>query len=394
MIKKVVAVLLAAVLMCISIPADETLPDNPAKVAGYYQSDEADIILLANGTAYSVEESSDKLLDGPYNYSVQFDGDDFIISTGDTYGFFQTQKDKGKTDNGGTYYAVYAEYLGKENEVGFKEGKQIRVGEFIFDNDYDVYERNSLTSFFGSEMGEMASGKMEGDGFDSPEEALTHYIEGLKNNDINQMIEAFAVETFAENYSLTKMVDRIQAYTPTIGYIPNISDFSLQLNIEKRRSDIVNAIRNHYLVLEGSKAVLGENAYTSIPLNDNYDTAQDLVDDLFLSDDAEILDNIEFKNEFIDPAALSENYAAERNQENMKSQIAPYAGEDVASVVAKFYCNGEEVLLMADAVQFNGKWYLNSMGGNIGALLGITAYVYGMVPLQYDEEGYFEELLG
>ena len=392
--KLLTAIVLVVGMMNLAAGAEELQESNPAKVAGYYHNEGADIIMLANGTAYSLEEGTESLLEGPIDYSVLCSGNDFILERKKSYSYFQLQEENGKTENGGHYYAVYTEYIGDVDEVGFKEGKQVNFEGYIFDNDYEVYERDSLMSFFGESVGSMGSGKMEGEGFDTPEQALETYIEGLKNNDVDQMIAAFAVETYVENYSLTKMVERLQSYQPVIGYIPSISDYSVRLNIEKRRSDITNAIRNQYLVLQGSKTVLGDNAYTSITMKDTYETAQELVDDLFVSDDTSILDSIEFKGEFISPSALSDLYDSENNQEIMKKQLAPFAGEDITSVAARFYCDGYPVLITADAIMYNGRWYLNSMSGNIGSLMGISSYLQGIIPLKYDEDGYFAELIG
>lgn len=180
-------------------------------------------------------------------------------------------------------------------------------------------ETSSLTtdsSPIGQKLGEVthtpttSSAKMEGEGFFSPEEAAAAYISGLQENDISKMISAFAVETYAANYSLNQMVERLGTYMPSLGYIPPISEFSLQLNTEERRSAIVDAIKGHYLVLTGSGAVLGENAGIAVPLNE-YSSSDKLLDSLFVSDDTPYLSQIRFEEEFIDPATLNPNYTSD-----------------------------------------------------------------------------------
>lgn len=49
---------------------------------------------------------------------------------------------------------------------------------------------------------------------------------------------------------------------------------------------------------------------------------------------------------------------------------------------------------MADAIKMNGKWYLNTFNGNISNLVGLSAYIPGIIPLSYDENGDFAELIG
>ena len=393
----VLALLTALIPACTlssAVMAENANEGNPAQIVGYYHSDEADILMLANGTGYTVDASSDHLLDGPYDFTVFFSGDDFVIAGDESYILFREQKEKGRSEGGGRYYAVYTDFLGMGSEIIFDEGKQVRFGDYIFDNDYTVYLRESLMTFFGENIGVGATGRMEGNGFDTPEDALGAYIEGLIDNSIEEMIAAYAVETYAENFSIVRMTERIGVYQPSYGFIPNISAYSMQLNVEKRRSDIITAIRNQYLVLQGSKTVLGEDAYRAIPLKDWNDSAADLINDLFISDDAGILETIEFNGEFYDPGKLSKNYSAEQNRKYRRRQAEYMGAEDLVSVAAKFYSNTEPVVIMADAVRYDGRWYLSSMSGNIGSLLGLTHYVYGMLPLRYDEEGELSELFG
>lgn len=401
--KKIVLMVLGTVLMTgiliASAAGEELQKGNPSKVAGYYHADDLDLLLLANGTGYSVDKDSDNLLDGPYDFSVLFAGDNFIIESDDSFVLFMKQKEKEKSESGGTYYAAYQEYEGLE-EDGFDEGKQVRFGGYVFDNDYEVVERNSLISFFGEGITGGSYGKVEGAGYKTPEEALEAYIEGLKNNDVDQMLSAFAVESFAENYSIEKMIERLRAYMPTSGYVPTISDFSLRLNTEQRRAEISRALRNNYLVLTESKAILGDNAGYPIPLSD-YETEADeneparaLADDLFISDDSSVLGSIEFREEFIDPAKLSDAYNKETVRETMERQMAQYGGQDMESVAALFYCEGEPVFLCADAIQYDGLWYLCSLGGTVSAILGMDANLSGMFPVKYDEEGVLKDALG
>ena len=60
---------------------------------------------------------------------------------------------------------------------------------------------------------DLSSGKLEGPGFDTPEEALACYMEGLKNLDFEQMLSAFAWETQAEHYSIDMFFNRVKPHT-------------------------------------------------------------------------------------------------------------------------------------------------------------------------------------
>jgi len=40
-------------------------------------------------------------------------------------------------------------------------------------------------------------------------------------------------------------------------------------------------------------------------------------------------------------------------------------------------------LLLVDAVEYSGKWYISQIGGNIGALLGVSHAWHGILPVGY-----------
>ena len=173
----------------------------------------------------------------------------------------------------------------------------------------------------------------------------------------------------------------------------------MRINTEQRRAEISRAIRNNYLVLTESKAILGDKVGYSIPVKeyeteaDVNDPAQAMVDDLFVSDDSSILGSIDFREEFIDPRKLSDEYNQDTVRESMKRQLEANGGEDMVSVAAVFYCEEEPIFLCADAIQYEGRWYLYNLGGVIGSILGLDSNTFGMFPVKYDNEGILEGAL-
>ena len=229
--------------------------------------------------------------------------------------------------------------------------------------------------------GETAVGRMEGDGFAMPEDAAAAYIRGLQENDLNAMLSAFAVETYAEKYSITKMIERVGTYTPTFRYLPNISPFSLQLNVEVRRSEIMNSIRSQYLVLTQAGQLSEEYLMKPVPMGDK--SAQEITDLLFAADDTPYLSNIRFENEFISPMVLSSNYMNQHNLANIGKQAETIGANAMMSVAAKLYVNDVPYLLTMDTVQYGRKWYVASFPGNIGMILGIDSAHAGLI--SFDE---------
>ncbi len=228
---------------------------------------------------------------------------------------------------------------------------------------------------------EVTSTKMEGDGFLTPRDALAAYIEGLQDNDIDEMISAFAVESVAVNYDLAKMVERTRAFMPSVGFVPNVNDLSTRINIENRRKTITDTIRSHYLALTESPLITGDNYGLPIMLSDEFESAQALVDTVFIPSNADLLGSIRFEGEYYSPALLSDHYMNMYNLENLKRQAEQVGAQGMTSVAAKFYCNDRPYLIAMDAVQYGTKWYLYSGIGNLANLLNIDAYKQGLIPL-------------
>lgn len=384
--------LTSGLLMGANAYAAEFTEADPASIAGYYHSDEQDALFLASGKGYSIDEDA---LDGPYAYSVLSDGDNFIFymdDEPDLAGCFAKLPEKGRTESGGVYYAFYTDCAGKADEVGFEEGKQVQFGDYVFDNDYEVVVRDSLSVFYDAEGAGPSgvSGKLEGEGFSSPEEAVSAYVKGLQDNDINEMLSAYAVETYVENYNLAREIESISAYSPQMKYIPTLSDMASSLNKEQRRTVIMNAIRYQYLLLTDSPVVVGENAGRTVALEDTDKTAEELIKELFVADDTPYLSEISFDGEFYDPAALDEEYLSKGIQKLLKKDAAAAGAEEVRSVVAKIRSAEREYILCMDTVRYEDRWYVFEASGTMGAMLGISVWYGGLMPVT---EGGLEEIL-
>ena len=55
---------------------------------------------------------------------------------------------------------------------------------------------------------------MEGPGYDSPEEAVTAYLEAMKKGDARGMLSTFAIETYVAEMDAQAYLERMWAFTP------------------------------------------------------------------------------------------------------------------------------------------------------------------------------------
>lgn len=224
------------------------------------------------------------------------------------------------------------------------------------------------------------SSKIESNGFNTPEEAVKEYFEGMKEGNTQRMIGAFAIESYVKNYDFEAAINRIRAYQVTQEIkFPNTSSSTTSLNVESRRSSIGNGVLIQFLFLADSEA-----DYTRPIKLENESEVKDFVVDFSASLDAIKLDSLKLLG-FIPPEKLSDHYSIEKNQENIAKQAKIAGPSKLESRAAIVEINSEKYLFCCDVGEYNGKWYLINFSGNIGNLLGISTFSSGILPLNIEE---------
>ena len=359
--------------------ADELPELEASEIAGYYYTADESILFLANGLAYTGFDS--ELRAAKTEIDVYGDSDNFIITS---QKYNQSLYFSRQTEKDGVYFAIYNEYIGSVGEADFKEGKHIIVGDYIFGNDYEVAQQSPLFDFFGIESADMSeSGNVEGTGFASPEEAVTGFIGGLQKHNVKQMEAAFAVETYAENYDLEKMIEGIAAYTNSLGFVPNTSEFAIEINTGKRQEMVLDQIRNLYLTLIKAKTHYGERTEYAVPYHSSETSMDEFMEETFPDNDRAF--EVIFEGKFISPEAVAQNYSSEKVQENMKNQSSYFKSDEIKSMVVLLEIDSEKYLLCMDVVLYGDKWYICNLSGTIGAVMGISRKNAGLYLMEDDE---------
>lgn len=212
--------------------------------------------------------------------------------------------------------------------------------------------------------------RYEGKGFDTPEEAVLCYVNGLKNLDFEQMLSAFAWETQAEHFSVTAHLTRLTSYSPSYRpRMPSTHEFLIEANLHAVRAGQTDAI---YRSLE---AYLLGDAFTdgkiiSLPSEEdveeflrNYDLGR-----------LEMLSNM--KNiRFVSPDSVTESkFSLEQNQKNLIAQTSWYCADEIVNLVALADV-GDELLYVAPTVaRYGDRWYLVSVGSLTSSIRGVDAF--------------------
>lgn len=227
--------------------------------------------------------------------------------------------------------------------------------------------------------GGSAAGSVEGNGFKSPIAAAEHYLEALRDGDVNEMLACCAVESLVDNYDAVACVERYTAIIPSFEVYVQESDFDRSLNIERRRAYLANQISRSVYVLSGSSFYI-DNFAVSVSA---YDSAKDLVEDILPTKLDKHTSTIIKIDEISDQELLGDKATDMREYFNSKIKgqyMDIYGCDDYASVSLQFECDGITYCFFADAAKYGGKWYICQLGGYNGSILGLPTTYGGIVP--------------
>lgn len=227
--------------------------------------------------------------------------------------------------------------------------------------------------------------KLEGEGYDTPEEAVTAYAEYLKAGDFEGILSTFAMESYEENYSVEMFYDRLRAFSPGIAtggqqlvMLGNDSVLTSSVNLENRRAYISSSVFRQMIVPMAAQVDDEELAST---LTSGRTFAIDDDDDLetlmeFLNSDPKF-ENIEI-GDFLDESDFDFDFdkaLEEYNKHKKKSW-----GGDIENICMELEIDGDDYILFMTCVCYDDKWYVAEFGNFFSLSCGIMSQAAGLCP--------------
>ena len=217
---------------------------------------------------------------------------------------------------------------------------------------------------------------IEGQGYASAEDAVSAYLDALSKADLDAMISTFAIESYEKHYDLEAMIERVTVYTPGLTLnLPSDNEFTKNINIKQRQGYVVREIKSQYMTLFVPDSEALQTGTTQ------FDDPQDisrLLETLSNQEHVESLNTLKFV-EFRSPGSLNELYDTEINQENIQKISKVIGAQKLENIVARVRIDGNMYLFCFDAACYEGRWYIHSLGGNIGNFLNLHAYSGGVI---------------
>ena len=218
------------------------------------------------------------------------------------------------------------------------------------------------------------SGKLEGPGFESPQDAVLAYLNGLDHGDTREMAATFALESYVEHADPEDYLRRIRTFgSNTYKALPLNSEYARGLMLNRRYGDISTMLMNQYIEL--SAPTNGK----MIMLKDEK-VFQDVLDHFEDSPVDRWKDHVEFV-EWIEPVCLAPNFYTMRNLTNALAGISCAGAEDYAELAAYVRLNGVDAIQTMECVRYDGRWYNCECMGYLAILCALDTRFAGLMYL-------------
>ncbi|MCR4849876.1 MAG: zinc ribbon domain-containing protein [Lachnospiraceae bacterium] len=215
------------------------------------------------------------------------------------------------------------------------------------------------------------SASIEGPGFKTAKSAMQAFAKAFAEKDIDKMYSCCAVESYVENYDYEKYLERLQAYIPNNVVMTGDDETSRRINRGIRQNDLMRSFFYMYQYVS-----LPEDSFVLDIRPQSLDDMEvdDIIDELRGPERIKEIKLVDIK----DPDKYIEIADADMVKRNYEANEKVFGG-NIDSCAAKFEIDGEDWIMFADLIEYDGKWYVLYTGGVYGAIGGLAVNLGGIV---------------
>jgi len=283
--------------------------------------------------------------------------------------------------HGRWYIEQFSGYASRAFCVEFKEGMETYDGGIhqVPIENYDYFNTKlvpvkSIQALSGEETN--TPEKVEGDGFDTSEDAVAAYLTALKNSDFDQMMSTFVVETYVRKANYEKYLNSVGHFNTWEPIFLNDNEYEFAANLESRRGGIADAIITKYkfLCLNNIEKIPdpdywvhdGDILRLIIDVGKNEEDVTKLVNWITECLDSAHLRSINLLG-FIPRESLVDNFLDKSDWDYIETldniEARCYGADMMTSCAAIFEIDGKSFLFCPDTICYGDKWYLYSLAG-------------------------------
>ncbi len=222
---------------------------------------------------------------------------------------------------------------------------------------------------------------LEGNGADSPEEAVSNYLKALQSCDYNKIISCYAIESFVENYNVGLYIEHMNCAPLNMNMIHPDNKLLEQTGKYEVLSEIAKVVK--YQIWNLSK----NDFFKKGNIIKNNGNPSEVIKKAFPENAESRLQNITFLNFISVDDVLTFNfgnpYAYNRLEENVnefKEAVIKSYGKNkkifgcsnIQDVTVAFTIDGDKYYYFAETLQYGNKWYISSRQGYLASLIGLN----------------------
>lgn len=226
--------------------------------------------------------------------------------------------------------------------------------------------------------------KIEGSGFETPEEAVLAFLEALKKGDVSQILSTFAVETYVENYNTKMQFEELNCYIQQSSLpLLNTDEYSHDINLLYRQKTIAQELTNLYLtvVLDGWED--GNGDFIRPGEAAAYSSIDELLSDMENTDWMSLIAELN-----VDAANI---YTPEEIFDDLDKSVADKIEEIIAKIQERLGCDdstvrfaditigGVDYYLCMHVACYNDRWYNTNQGSIVTTIITGSNSTGGLV---------------
>ena len=204
----------------------------------------------------------------------------------------------------------------------------------------------------------------------TPEEAVSLYLEGLRNGDLAAVMSAFAWDTMREHTALASAAQLNGYYSGTNAWpvFPEGSELLEQLDLAELAKQRLNRLALSLADFLTDGAVFKDQQWViqrKLPVRSEEET--DAVYALF--DETRMEQLGELGNiRFLPPSDYVPGFTQENARKAAERYRVLYGADELSDVIAVFTLGGEEYVIMPQLLRYGDRWYISSMN-SISAMI-------------------------
>lgn len=223
--------------------------------------------------------------------------------------------------------------------------------------------------------GATARAEKDQPGFDTPEQAVAAYLEGLKNADLERMLAACATDILAKRQDFAAWLDSAKSFPAFFHYVPNTNSFLREACLKARRGELAQTILFQYaLVLIPELTFDGR----MLPLENEKAIGEFLAlfggERLGELSSLAILD-MKKASEWME---TPETYRTQVNMNRLVRLARGHGADEFENIVAAFNVGGRDYVFFPMVCRYDDKWLITDPVGNVADLLALPPFFGGM----------------